>query len=55
MRSLQLQAALTEFVEAAAAHLHAEVAAGAEVPFELELARPARRARRPAAVLLPRR
>jgi hypothetical protein len=36
MRSLQLQAALTEFVEAAAAHLHAEVAAGAEVPFELE-------------------
>lgn len=36
MRSLQLQAALTEFVEAAAGHLHAEVAAGAEVPFELE-------------------
>ncbi len=36
MRSLQLQAALTEYIEAAAAHLHAEVAAGAEVPFELE-------------------
>jgi hypothetical protein len=36
MRSLQLQAALTEFVEAAAGHLHADVAAGAEVPFELE-------------------
>jgi hypothetical protein len=36
MRSLQLEAALTEFVEAAAGHLHAEVAAGAEVPFELE-------------------
>ena len=36
MRSLQLQAALTEYIEAAAAHLHAEVSAGAEVPFELE-------------------
>jgi len=36
MRSVQLQAALTEFVEAAASHLHAEVASGAEVPFELE-------------------
>ncbi len=36
MRSLQLQRALTEYLEAAAAHLHAEVAAGAEVPFELE-------------------
>src|SRR6202050_2712066 len=36
MRSLQLQAALTEFVEAAAVHLHAEVLAGAEVQFELE-------------------
>ncbi len=36
MRSVQLQAALTEFVEAAANHLHAEVAAGAEVRFELE-------------------
>jgi hypothetical protein len=35
MHSRQLEAALTEFVEAAAAHLHAEVAAGAEVPFEL--------------------
>ncbi len=36
MRSLQLQAALTDYVEAAAAHLQAAVAAGAEVPFELE-------------------
>jgi hypothetical protein len=35
MRSTQLEKALTEFFEAAAAHLHAEVAAGAEVPFEL--------------------
>jgi hypothetical protein len=35
MRSTQLETALTEFFEAAAAHLHAEVAAGAEVPFEL--------------------
>jgi hypothetical protein len=36
MRSLQLQTALSEFIEAAASHLHAEVASGAEVPFELE-------------------
>jgi hypothetical protein len=36
MRSLKLQAALTELIEAAAAHLHAQIAAGAEVPFELE-------------------
>jgi len=35
MRSLQLQAALSEFVEAAAVFLHGEVAGGAEVPFEL--------------------
>lgn len=35
MRSLQLQAALSEFVEAAAVLLHSEVAAGAEVGFEL--------------------
>jgi hypothetical protein len=35
MRSLQLQAALSQFVEDAAAFLHAEVAAGAEVGFEL--------------------
>jgi hypothetical protein len=42
MRSLQLQAALTEYVEAVAAHLHAEVAAGAEVRFELDQT-PARR------------
>ncbi|HTU79342.1 MAG TPA: hypothetical protein VMF09_11335 [Solirubrobacteraceae bacterium] len=36
MRSSQLHAALTEFIEAAANHLHAEVLAGAEVQFELE-------------------
>jgi hypothetical protein len=36
MRSLQLQAALGDYLELAAAHLHAEVVAGAEVPFELE-------------------
>src|ERR1700686_2219268 len=36
MHSVQLQAALTNYLEMAAAHLHAEVAAGAEVPFELE-------------------
>ncbi|HLM87289.1 MAG TPA: hypothetical protein VK272_14000 [Solirubrobacteraceae bacterium] len=36
MRSLQLHAALTEFIEAAGTHLHAQVAAGAEVQFELE-------------------
>jgi hypothetical protein len=35
MRSRQLETALTELVEAAAGHLHAEVVAGAEVPFEL--------------------
>ncbi len=35
MRSLQLQAALSQFVEDAAALLHAEIAAGAEVGFEL--------------------
>jgi hypothetical protein len=35
MRSLQLQAALSQFVEDAAAFLHAEIAAGAEVGFEL--------------------
>jgi hypothetical protein len=35
VRSLQLQAALTEFVEQAAARLHADVLAGQEVPFEL--------------------
>jgi hypothetical protein len=35
MRSLPLQSALTEFVEAAAGHLQAEVEAGAEVPFEV--------------------
>ena len=36
MRSLQLQAALTEHVEAVAAQLHEEIASGAEVSFELE-------------------
>jgi hypothetical protein len=36
MRSLKLQAALTGLIEAAASHLHAEIAAGAEVPFALE-------------------
>ncbi len=36
MRASEIQAAVTEHVEAVAAHLHAEVAAGAEVPFELE-------------------
>jgi hypothetical protein len=36
MRSHQLQAALSEFVEAAASHLDGALASGAEVPFELE-------------------
>src|SRR5580704_8570381 len=36
MRSLQLQAALREHVEAVAVQLHGEIAGGAEVPFELE-------------------
>jgi hypothetical protein len=35
MRSLKLETALTEFIEAAADHLHGEVTGGAEVPFEL--------------------
>jgi len=35
VRSLQLQAALTEFVEQSAVRLHADVQAGQEVPFEL--------------------
>jgi hypothetical protein len=35
VRSLQLETALTEFVEAAAEQLQGEIAAGAEVPFEL--------------------
>jgi hypothetical protein len=35
MRSRQLETALTEFLDAAAGYLRAEVAAGAEVPFEL--------------------
>ncbi|HYM54091.1 MAG TPA: hypothetical protein VES97_01910 [Solirubrobacteraceae bacterium] len=36
MRSLRLQTALTEFAQEAAGHLQAELAAGAEVPFELQ-------------------
>jgi hypothetical protein len=48
MRSLQLQAALTDYMEAAAAHLHGEVAAGAEVPFELEQQSRRRRSSGPA-------
>ncbi len=43
MHSLQLQPALTEFLEAAAIRLQEDVASGAEVPFELEPQR-ARRA-----------
>jgi hypothetical protein len=35
MRSRQLETALTEFVQATAARLHAEVASGAEIPFEV--------------------
>jgi hypothetical protein len=35
VRSLQLQVALTEFVEQSAGRLHADVQAGQEVPFEL--------------------
>ncbi len=35
MRSRQLQNALTDYLEAAAGHLRAEVEAGAEVPFEV--------------------
>jgi hypothetical protein len=35
MRSVQLQSALCEFVEAAASHLQSEVEAGAEVSFEV--------------------
>ena len=36
MRSVPLQAALTAYVEAVGEHLAAEVAGGAEIPFELE-------------------
>lgn len=35
MRSRQLETALADFLDAAASHLSADVAAGAEVPFEL--------------------
>jgi hypothetical protein len=48
MRSLQLQTALSEYIDLAAAHLHEEVAAGAEVPFELEQRGARRRAGGPA-------
>jgi hypothetical protein len=43
MRSLELPVAVTDFVEAAAGQLQAEVASGAEVAFELEGQRPGRR------------
>ena len=46
MRSVQLQTALTDYLEAAAALLPAELAAGAEIPFELDQ-QPARSARGP--------
>jgi len=45
MRSRQLETSLTEFFGAAGAHLRAEVAAGAEVPFELD-SRSGRRGRK---------
>jgi hypothetical protein len=48
MRSLQLQSALTDYMEVAAAHLHSEIAAGAEVPFELEQQSRRRRSNGPA-------
>jgi hypothetical protein len=48
MRSLQLQTVLRDYIELAAAHLHAEIAAGAEVPFELEQHGGRRRAGGPA-------
>jgi hypothetical protein len=48
MRSLQLQAALTEYVEAAGTYLHGQVAGGAEVAFELEQAPRRRRSGGPA-------
>jgi hypothetical protein len=44
VRSHQLETALTEFVEAAALHLQAELDAGAEVPFELATRSSQRRA-----------
>jgi hypothetical protein len=46
MRSVQLQSALTEYLQAAAELLSADLAAGAEIPFELEQ-QPARGARGP--------
>jgi hypothetical protein len=36
MRSVQLQAALSSYLEAAGTHLAAELAAGAEIPFEVD-------------------
>ena len=47
MRSLQLQTALSEYVEAAAIQLHSDVTGGAEVPFELEQQRARRGSRGP--------
>ncbi len=47
MHSLQLQVALSEFVEAAASHLDGALASGAEVPFELEPQRTRRRSGAP--------
>lgn len=46
MRSVQLQTALREFLEAAAERLGADLAAGAEIPFEIEQ-QPSRGARGP--------
>ncbi len=48
MRSLQLQAALTEYIEAAGVYLHGEIAGGAEVAFELDQAPRSRRSNGPA-------
>jgi hypothetical protein len=48
MRSTQLQAALTELVEAVAGHFAAALASGAEVPFELEPQRTRRGSAAPA-------
>jgi hypothetical protein len=47
MHTLPVEEVLTEFVEAAAGHLAAAVAAGAEVPFELEQQRARARASAP--------
>jgi hypothetical protein len=44
MRSIQLQEALSEFIESAGAYLQGEVTGGAEVPYEVEQQTPRRRA-----------